>query len=150
MYNRDTDARHIQAINSSPRLYGRQVKISKTSSAIKTDEGEPGFDANNDLDTRSDTICAGANWKLLCASDQCCDVYGSQENFQGIKDVPIAILATGISDKHGRVQILIVNKTIYSGSNLDHSLINLNQIIHFGIPVSDNPYDSGRDSGIDH
>ena len=61
MYNRDTDARHIQSISSGPRRYGRQVKIYKTSSAIKTDDAEPGFEAKNELNTRAGTICVGAN-----------------------------------------------------------------------------------------
>ena len=76
MYNCYTDARHIQAIRFVLRLYGRQVKIYKTMSEIKTDEAEPEFDANNDIDTREDTICAGANWRLLITLGQCCDVYG--------------------------------------------------------------------------
>ena len=65
--------------------------------------------AKNELDTRADTICAGANWKLLSASGECCDVYGFHDDFHSIKDVPIARVATGIHDEHGRVAILIVN-----------------------------------------
>ena len=144
MYNRDTDTRHIQAISSGPRRYGRQVKRSKTSSAIKTD------DAKNEINTRADTICVGANWILLSASGQYCDIYGSHDNFKGIEDVPIARVATVISNEHGRVHILIVNKSLYLGASLEHSLININQIRHFGIPISDNTYDSGRYFGIDH
>ena len=150
MYNSDTDARHIHAIISGTRQYGRQVKISMTSSEIKTDEAEPGFDAKNELDNRADTICADANWILLSASGQCCDVYGFHENFKGIKDVPIARVATGIHNEHVHVQNLIGNQSLYFGASLDHSLINTNQIRHFGILVSDNPYDSGRDFGIHH
>ena len=52
--------------------------------------------------------------------------------------------------EHGCVNILIVNQALYFGASLDHSLINTNQIRNFGIPVSDNPYDSGRSFGIDH
>ena len=33
---------------------------------------------------------------------------------------------------------------------MDHSLINPNQIRHFGIPVSNNPYDTEKALGIDH
>ena len=150
MYNRDTNARHIQAISSGPRRYGRQVKRSKTSSEIKTDEAEPGFDANNEIDTRSETICAAANWRLLSASGQCCDVYGFHDNFKGTTDVPIARLATGIRDEHGRVHILIVNQELYFGASLDNSLINPNQIRHFRIPLYDNQYDSGQDFDTDH
>ena len=144
MYNRDTDTRHIQAISSGPRRYGRQVKRSKTSSAIKTD------DAKNEINTRADTICVGANWILLSASGQYCDIYGSHDKFKGIEDVPIARVATVICYEHIHLHILIFNQAIYLGAILDHSLINTNQISHFGIPVSDNPYDSERDFGINH
>ena len=70
MYNRYIYARHIQAIISGQRRYGWKVNISKISSEIKTDEAEPGFDSKNDLNTRSDTIYAGANQRLLSASGQ--------------------------------------------------------------------------------
>ena len=94
MYNRDTGARHIHAISSGPRRYGRQIKRYKTSSEIKTNEAELVFDAKNELDIRSDTICEGTNWRLLSASGQCCDVYDFHDNFKGIEDVPIARVAT--------------------------------------------------------
>ena len=45
---------------------------------------------------------------------------------------------------------MILNQAIYFGASLYHSLINPNQIRHFGMPVSGNPYDSGRDFGINH
>ena len=64
--------------------------------------------------------------------------------------MPIARLATGIRDEHGRVNILVVNKSLYFGESLYHSFINPNQIRNFGIPVSDNPYDSGRYFDINH
>ena len=150
MYNCDTDTRHIKAISSGPRRYGRKFKRSKTSSEINNNEAEPGFDANNELDPRADTICAGANWRLLSASGQWSDVYSFHDNFKGIKDVPIERVATGICDEHKRVHILIINQALYFGASLDHSLINPNQIKHFGIRVSNNPFDSGRDFGIDH
>ena len=145
MYNHDTYARHIQSISSDPRRYRRQFKRSNTSSAIKTDEAEPGFDAKNDLNTRSNTICAGKNWRLLSASGQCCDVYSFHGNFKGIKDVPISRVAIEIRDEHGHLHILIFNQALYFGSSLYHSLINTNQIRHFGILVSENSYDSGQD-----
>ena len=150
IYNRDTDSRHIQDIGSGPRQYGQKIKTSKTSSAINNDEAEPGFDAKNELDTSADTICTGANWRLLSASFQWCDINGFHKLFKGIKDVPIARLATGTHDKNGNVHILIVNQALYFGASLDHSLINPNQIRHFRILVSDNLYDSGQYLGIDH
>ena len=94
MYNRDTYLRPIPAISSIPRQYGRKVKRYKTSSEINTDNAEPGFGAKNELDTRAKTICAGTNWILLSASSQCFDVYSFHDNFKGVKDVPIARVAT--------------------------------------------------------
>ena len=61
MYSCDKDARKIKAIRSGPRRYGRQVKRSNTSSVIKTDDEEPGFDAKNEINTRAKTIYAGDN-----------------------------------------------------------------------------------------
>ena len=145
MHNCHTYARHIQTIISVPRRYGWQVKRSNISSEINTDKADPGFYAKNDIDTRSDTICAGANWRLLSASGQCCDVYSFHGNFKGIKDVPISRVAIEIRDEHGHLHILIFNQALYFGSSLYHSLINTNQIRHFGILVSDNSYDSGQD-----
>ena len=43
-----------------------------------------------------------------------------------------------------------MNQALYSGASLEHSLNNPNQIRHFGIPVSDNPHDFGRDFCIDY
>ena len=136
MYNRDTDAIHIQAISSGPRIYGRQVNIYKTSSETKTDEDDPGFVAKNEIDTKDNTICSGTNWRILSASGQCYDVYGFHDNFKGVEDVTITRVSTGICDVHGRMHILIINQALYFGISLDHSLINTNQIRHFGIMVS--------------
>ena len=135
MYNCDIDARHIQAKSSGPRQYWGQVKRSKPSSAIKTYEAEPGFDSKKELDTRAYTIFEGANWRLLSVLGHFCDVYGFRDNFECIKDVTISRVSIGICDEHGRVRILIVNQALYLGASLDR---------HFGIPVSDNLYDSGR------
>ena len=86
----------------------------------------------------------------MIPSGQCCDVYGFQDNFKGIEDVPIVRLDTVICNKHGRVHILVFNQALYFGASLYYSLINPNQIRYFGIPVSENMYDSGQDFGINH
>ncbi|KAL7542899.1 hypothetical protein ACHAWF_007276 [Thalassiosira exigua] len=43
-----------------------------------------------------------------------------------------------------------MNEVLYFGGTLDYSLINPNQIRHYGIAVSDNPYDMDKALGIDH
>ena len=63
--------------------------------------------------------------------------------------MPISRVDTVIFYEHGHVHILIVKQALYFGESLYHSIINPNQRRNFGIPVSDNPYDSGQDFGID-
>ena len=86
----------------------------------------------------------------MSASGQFCDIYIFHNNFKGIKEVPIARVATLISDEHGHVHILIINQALYFGASLDHSFINTNQVRNFGITVSEKMYDFGRDFVIDH
>jgi hypothetical protein len=50
----------------------------------------------------------------------------------------------------GEVVVLIKNKALYFRQSVDHLLINPNQIQHYGISVSNNPYDEVHDVGIDH
>ena len=87
---------------------------------------------------------------MLSSTGQTCDVKGFHDNFEVIKDVPIARVATAYKDSDGMTYILIINEALYFGQEMDHSLINPNQIRHFGIPVSDNTYDGTQDFGIDH
>lgn len=108
------------------------------------------FQSRNELDTRADTICAGANWRLISTTGQCCDVMGFHDEFAPIKDVPVARAATAWRDENGATYIIIANEVLFFGPEMDHSLINPNQIRHCGIPVSDNPYDATKALGIDH
>ena len=50
----------------------------------------------------------------------------------------------------GETIILVINEALYFGAEMDHSLINPNQMRSYGIDVSDNPYDRDKDFGITH
>ena len=139
----------ISRVESGPRTAGRTAKRARTTEMPGLEPVE-GTAAQNELDTRADTICCGLNWKLLSTTGQQCNVNGFHESFDSIPDVPVATAATAYTTSDGTTYILIVNEALYFGSSLDHSLINPNQIRHYGIPVSDDPYDSGRPFGIDH
>ena len=52
--------------------------------------------------------------------------------------------------ENGETVILIINEALYFGNQMDHSMVNPNQIRAYGIDVSDNPYDRERDFGIQH
>ena len=59
--------------------------------------------------------------------------------------IPIATVAMAWSDDHtGQGFILIMHEVLYFGNDLDHSLINPNQIHHNGFQVFDNPYEMGQ------
>ncbi|KAL7535922.1 hypothetical protein ACHAXR_008768 [Thalassiosira sp. AJA248-18] len=79
---------------------------------------------------------------MITPTGQCCDVYGFHYSFNAIKDVPIARAATAITDENGVTYILVVNEAL--------SLVNPNQIRHYGTPVCDDPYDPHRKLGIEH
>ena len=46
-------------------------------------------------------------------SGQCCDVKGFHEEFESIKDVPVARVATKIVTPQGETLILIINEALY-------------------------------------
>ena len=139
----------IKKMTSGPRKMGRAVKRARVMKSAEIDHFEHEI-AKCELDTRADTICAGINFRMLSSTGQTCDVKGFHDDFDTIKDVPIARVATAYKDSDGRTWILIINEALYFGQNMDHSLINPNQIRHFGIPVSDNAYDGANEFGIDH
>ena len=107
--------------------------------------------ARCELDTRADTTCAGINFRPLYFTGQTCEAYGFHGDLSPISDVPIATVATAWSNTTtGQSFILIFNEVLYFGRDLDHSLINPNQMRHYGIQVFDNPYerDETRSMGI--
>ena len=106
--------------------------------------------AKCELDTRADTICAGKNFRVLSLTGQTCDVSGFHQSFAAIHDIPVAQVATAMTLENGETVILIINEALYFGNQMDHSLVNPNQIRAYGIDVSDNPYDRERDFGIQH
>ncbi len=52
---------------------------------------------------------------------------------------------------HGVTLLPVKNKVLYVGNKMDHSLINPNQLRHYGVVVHDNPYetDPTRKMGIE-
>jgi hypothetical protein len=102
----------------------------------------PGTKGRNELDTRADTICAGANFKCIRLTGMVCQVHGFHKSFNAIPNIPVATVATLWTDpQSGITYILVIHQALYFGSQMDHSLMNVNQIWITGIPVCDDPYD---------
>jgi hypothetical protein len=109
----------------------------------------PGHTAQNELDTRADTICAGANFLCICPTGMTCNVQGFHQSFAPIPEIPVAMVATAWDDPEtGQMFILVIHQALYFGKQLDHLLINPNQIWITGIPVCDDPFDPHRSLGI--
>jgi hypothetical protein len=97
-------------------------------------------DVRSELDSQADTICAGINCRLIHYTGQECTVSGFHDKLGTMDKVPIATVATAWSDRMtGQCYVLIMNEVLYFGNDLDHSLINPNQICHNGFEVFDNP-----------
>jgi len=97
------------------------------------------------MDSRADTCCLGKNFRHDGETGDVCNVRGFHGSFDTLTDVPIVRGVTGWTDQTtGQSYLLYVNQGLWFGDKLDHSLWNPNQIRHFGIPVSDDPYDNSR------
>ena len=83
---------------------------------------------------------AGKNFLLMHYTPNTCEVIPYSYENEPVKDVPIVQAATGFTSANGRNYIVIFNEALYM-PNLDHSLINPNQLRHFHATVRDNPYD---------
>ena len=145
--------REVQRITSGPRgPGGRSVKRLKTADVDQVKQSDYGIESRCELDTRADTCCAGINCRPIFYTGQKCEVQGFHDDFVPVPDVPIAIVATTWSDPlTGRGYILIIHEALYFGSSMNHSLINPNQLRHYGVIMHDNPYerDPSRVMGIE-
>jgi hypothetical protein len=108
-----------------------------------------GHIAQNKLDTHADTCCAGANWSLMELTGEVCNVNPFLDSYQPIQEIPVARCCRVWTKQDDSVEYLLVgNQMLSFGTQLLHSLINLNQLRAYGIDVNDDPSDSTRDFGI--
>ena len=121
----------------------RNVKRIKTNQPGTTFTAmDYGTKAKYELDTRADTCCAGVNCPPLYFTGQQCDVQGFHQGLTPIQNIPVDTVATAWADPTtGRGYILIRNEVLYFGHEVDHTLINPNQLRHYGNKVHNNPYD---------
>ena len=143
--------RRVSRVTVHSRSQTRHAKRMKVDgNGIYKSDTTPLHKSKNELDTRADTICCGDNFRLLATTGQTCEVSGFHREMKGISDIEVATCATAWTcPKTGVTWILIINEGLYFGSQLDHSLINPNQIRSYGTPVWDNPFDSKRALGMD-
>ena len=120
------------------------VKIVKRSSRVNAKVFVPVpdaaiFEGKLELDSHADTFVAGRNCIPLHFTERVCEVMPYSDDYETKKDIPIVQVATGYTNVAGERFILIINEAIWM-PNLKCSLMNPNQLRHFGVEVQDNPY----------
>jgi hypothetical protein len=94
-----------------------------------------------ELDTHADTCVLGSNFTLLQYTGRQCDVLPYMATYEPVVDIPIVSGATCVQDPEtGETLILIVHEGLWYGEKMENSLINPNQLRHYGLIVQDNPY----------
>ena len=94
-----------------------------------------------ELDSHADSTVLGQNCVILSYSGRECDVRPYSDEYDAVQNIPVVTGATAwTSAETGETYILVFHEALWFGDRLDHSLINPNQLRHFGIDVVDNPY----------
>jgi hypothetical protein len=95
-----------------------------------------------EMDSHADTIVCGSNSVIMHYTGKECDVSPYTEAYEAIKSVPIVQAATAYDNTDtGETTILILNKAIWMGDQMDHMLVNPNLLRSYGITMQDNPFD---------
>ena len=106
--------------------------------------------ALNETDSNAMTSVAGTNFLVLQYTTRMADVYSYDLNQAPKKNIPIVTAATAYDcPRLHTTYILVFNEILYYGTALDHSLINPNQVRHYGIGYWDNPFDPDHGLQID-
>ena len=124
----------ISTMTSSTR---RKIASSKAARSNTITHG------NCELDSHADSIVAGKNCVILNYTGKECDVSPYREDYESINNVPIVTAATAWqSPITGQTYILVFNEAIWMGEHMDQTLINPNQLRHYGVKVQDDPTSS--------
>jgi hypothetical protein len=126
-------------VKESKRNYGEAIPHPTVEGTI----------CQNKMDTHADTCCAGANWKLLDSTNEVCKVTPFLDSYEPVKEVMVTRCGTvWTSPDTGHEYLLVGDQMLWFGSQMDHALINPNQIREYGLPVYDDPF-SKQQFGID-
>jgi hypothetical protein len=78
------------------------------------------------------------------------DVYPYDSSYKPMTNIPIVTGATAWDDPNTNITyILVIHEGLYYGTQLDHTLLNPNQLRHYGIGYWDNPYDKSHNLEIE-
>jgi len=129
-------------------LSGKRI-VSKTMKHLTNYNQKEIYNSTLEIDNHADTTCFGMNFKPLLYTGQVCQVSGFSDSLPTIDDVEVCQAATAYTDEEtGITYILVVNQGLWFGDRMKQSLLNPNQVRHYGHRLSDNPFDKDRPFGI--
>jgi hypothetical protein len=136
----------IGKISSGQRYHAPSNRM--TSSVQRFDCNK---EAKAELDSHADTTVAGSTCRVLEFTENFCDVFPFSENYEPMKQVPIAKVATAYDHpSSGETFILVFGQAIYLGDKLEHTLICPNQARYNGVVVDDVPRHLSHDNKSTH
>ncbi len=113
--NRSVHVMSKRWVKESKCLYGESVP----------NDTVPGAISRNKMDTHAETCCPGANWQLLDFTNKVCKVTPFLDSYEPVKEVIVARCGTvWMSPNTGHEYLLVGDKMLWFGSQMDHSLIN--------------------------
>ena len=122
---------------SMQQVHTRQRRI--VSEANDLSSSDKVVYGRSELDYHSDTTVAGFNCCTLQYTGKECDLSPYCDYYESIKGVPIVNAETAWhSSDTGQTYILILHEALFMGDTLDHTLVNPNQLYHYGNRVQDN------------
>jgi hypothetical protein len=132
---------------------GHRYNYSQTPRVVSVTHLEPSSSimAKAELDSHADTTVAGSACKVIEFTEKSCDVYPYSSQYEPIKNVPIAKVATAYDHPQtGETFILIFGQALYLGDELEHTLICPNQARCNGVIVDDVPKHLSHDGKSTH
>ena len=89
-----------------------------------------------EMDSHADTIVAGKNCVVLNYTGKECDVSAFSDNCGTIENVLLARVATAWqSADTAQTYILVMNEALWMGEFMESTLINPNQLMHYGMYI---------------
>ena len=108
-----------------------------------------GHSLTTDINNRTDTSVAGANFHLIAFLGEVCDVSSFLDNYEASMNVPIATCATTVTHPdNGEERVLLINHILWFGNQMKISLLKPNQCRAYSIDLSDDQIDPKRTLGI--
>ena len=139
-----------QLLNQTPRRVSRlRTSARRTLASTNVSATSRRSDGTNivagrlEMDSHADTIVFGRNFLPLSFTGCECDVSPYTDDYDSIKNIPIATAATAWTCLDtAQTYILVFQEGLWMPDSMPNSLINPNQLRTYGTVVQDKPFSS--------